>query len=154
LSLNLKENYLSSLTDYYASANEQRILSDYEKYDNLKKPIFISIGFARKTIEKSLNLNNLLDYGINFSKGKFEINHKSCTLPFELSIGYALCLCSAGCAKEISLVGFDGYESNDYRQEKVEYIFKKFQSISKVKITSLTPTNYKIPAGSIYAQKL
>jgi len=154
LSLNLKENYLSSLTDFYATANEQRILSDYEKYDNLQKPIFISIEFSRKILGRAIKAKKLLDYGINFSKEKFIIDNTSCTLPFELSIGYALCLCSIGCAKEINLVGFDGYESNDYRQNKVEDVFKKFQSISKIKLTSLTPTNYQISAGSIYAQKI
>jgi len=96
----------------------------------------------------------LWDYGLNIKHDTFTINETECTLPYELSIGYALSLIDMGGAKNISLVGFDGYDRDDIRQIRMNELLDLFNEQSSMSITALTPTTYHISQGSIYAARL
>ena len=61
-------------------------------------------------------------------------------------------------AKDIYLVGYDGYQEQSISQmertlsEENEFLFNAFRKFSDVALCSLTPTNYKnIPVTSVYA---
>ena len=45
--------------------------------------------------------------------------------------------------KEICLVGFDGYQSEDYLQYQMEDFLSIYDKNSKTKLNFLTPTSYK-----------
>ena len=61
---------------------------------------------------------------------------------------------SAGNAKKIYMVGFDGYEKNDNRQDDMVDAINQYKKHSKsIELISLTPTNYPISKSSIYAPK-
>jgi len=63
-----------------------------------------------------------------------------------------LAIASQAGAKMISLVGFDGYTSDDPRQIEMNKIFDLYMKQKRsVPIVSLTPTTYRIPQSSIFA---
>ena len=52
------------------------------------------------------------------------------------------------------MVGFDGYEKNDNRQDDMVDAINQYKKHSKsIELISLTPTNYPISKSSIYAPK-
>ena len=79
--------------------------------------------------------------------------HKNyCTLPYDNTAAYALCIAFIGQAQKISLVGFDGYDVTDRRQMEMNEIFSMVsQQFGSTSIQALTPTTYPVKAGSIYA---
>lgn len=59
--------------------------------------------------------------------------------------------------KNLFFVGYDGYHSNDLDEKAQDLLnenttlFKKFVAVFKGELTSLTPTVYPLPKGSLYA---
>ena len=138
----------------YLSSNQSKMIAEYSLYTKLNKPLVIPKLLLEKVIDKSLTINELWDYGLNIKHDTFTINETECTLPYELSIGYALSLIDMGGAKNISLVGFDGYDRDDIRQIRMNELLDLFNEQSSMSITALTPTTYHISQGSIYAARL
>jgi 4-hydroxy 2-oxovalerate aldolase len=101
-----------------------------------------------------VTIDKLWDYGLNIKQNTLIIGQSECTLPYELSIGYALSLASIGGAKDVSLVGFDGYNRDDIRQTRMNELLDLYNKQSSLPIVALTPTTYQITQGSIYAKKL
>ncbi len=155
ISLNMKPNFPSALIDVYAVSNETKMLAEFSNYGKLKKPLVIPKLLLQKVVDKNINVKELWDYGLNIEPNTFSINPLECTLPYELSLGYVLSLASIGGAKQVSLVGFDGYHKEDNRQQKVTELLTLYKKNSlSLPITSLTPTNNIVKQGSIYAQKI
>jgi 4-hydroxy 2-oxovalerate aldolase len=49
-------------------------------------------------------------------------------------------------------VGFDGYSSDDPRQEEMNDVFFKYTSLAEsLAVTTLTPTTYRIDQSSIFS---
>jgi 3-deoxy-manno-octulosonate cytidylyltransferase (CMP-KDO synthetase) len=72
-----------------------------------------------------------------------------------LTLAYALSVLTQSNAEEIKLVGFDGYDSMDPRQEEVIKTFLSYQDLPEsLSVESLTPTTYPILQGSIFAPNL
>ncbi len=153
MSLNVKHDFPENLINVYVSSNESKMLSEHEMYSTLNKPLAVSKVLLNKVTGKSLNIKELWDYGLNIKKNTFTIDEKECSLPYELSIGYALSLANIGGANNISLVGFNGYNKNDIRQIKMDELFKLYNRSGLVPVLALTPTNYQLEQGSIYAEK-
>ena len=150
ISLNIFKSFPAKLIDIYASSNEAKILRDYSFYNKLNKPIVAPRVLIDKIISRHRDIPNLLDYGLNIKKDTFGINKNNCILPYELSIGYVLSFVNAGGAKEIFVVGFDGYSSNDIRQIKINELFELYYEQNLISVVSLTPTTYNIKQDSIY----
>jgi len=104
-----------------------------------------------KVLGREVPINNLWDYGLNIKQNTFIVGETECTLPYELSIGYALSLANAGSAKNISMIGFDGYDRDDIRQIRMNELLDLYYQQSHVPVTALTPTTYNLDKGSIYA---
>ncbi len=92
--------------------------------------------------EKSYELEN-----ITFTD-KLTDSHTALALQTALALG----------AKEVFLVGYDGYQEQSISQmertlsDENEFLFNAFRNYSEVALSSLTPTNYKsIPVTSVYA---
>jgi len=154
ISLNIGSNFPDDYVDVYVSSNEAKMLSECDLYTQLKKPLIISKLLLKKAINKHLEVQDLWDYGLNIKNGIFLINETECTLPYELSIGYALSLTSIGAANLVSLVGFDGYKSGDMRQSRMNELLDLYNRVSTTPVISLTPTTYTIKKGSVYAGKI
>jgi 4-hydroxy 2-oxovalerate aldolase len=154
ISLNIQNNFPEDMIDIYVSSNEAKMLSDYKLYTQLEKPIAVSMVLLEKVIGKTVEIQQLWDYGINIKTGVFEINEKECTLPYELSIGYVLSLVNVGGAKNIGLVGFDGYDREDIRQIRMNELLALYSKESLISIDTLTPSTYDLSHSSIYAGKI
>ena len=66
-------------------------------------------------------------------------------LPNSLVVSYALGVCTSGESKEIFLAGLDGYTENSPSKYEMDELFQGYKLENKSKkISSLTPTNFKI----------
>ncbi len=154
ISLNVKHILSKDIIDVYLTSNESKMLAEFDLYAQLNKPIAISRVLLEKVLNRPVTIDKLWDYGLNIKQNTLIIDKSECTLPYELSIGYALSLASIGGAKNISLVGFDGYDRDDIRQTRMNELLDLYNKQSSLPIVALTPTTYQITQGSIYAKKL
>jgi len=154
IALSINTNGLdASLVDFYACANEAKILSEGRFYSELEKPIFLSSGlFKSVMVNESHGLNNL-DYGLRISADSFKVGQNYCIIPSESSLAYALSICAVGGAKQVALVGFDGFDSDDINNDPMKKIFSLAEESVDLKLVSLTPTKYDIEKGSLYNVK-
>jgi len=155
VSLNFKNHSIfQNLIDVYAASNESSMLGEFSFYSNTDKPLAISNVLLEKVLGRPIKIKSLWDYGLNIEQDSFIINERECTLPYELSLGYALALVNAGRAKSISIVGLDGYDRDDIRQIRMNELIALYSEQKFVPIVALTPTNYDVEQGSIYSGKL
>ena len=151
ISLNVKHDFPTNMIDVYASSNESKMLSEATLYSQLNQSLAIPNLLLTKVLGREVPINNLWDYGLNIKQNTFIAGETECTLPYELSVGYALSLANAGSAKNISMVGFDGYDRDDIRQIRMNELLDLYYQQSHVPVTALTPTTYNLDKGSIYA---
>jgi 4-hydroxy 2-oxovalerate aldolase len=92
------------------------------------------------------------DVGMRVLPGAFVSDDSGVVIPQPLVIGYALALASAGKAKQIFIVGADGYESGDPRQLGVQAALDAYQDWSgRLPLTALTRTNLAVEQRSLFA---
>ena len=154
ISLNVKHDFPKNMIDVYASSNESKMLSEATLYSQLNQSLAIPNLLLTKVLGKEVPINNLWDYGLNIRQNTFIASETGCTLPYELSVGYALSLANAGGAKNISIVGFDGYGRDDIRQIRMNELLDLYYQQSHVPVVALTPSTYHLSQGSIYAGKV
>ena len=70
--------------------------------------------------------------------------------PNSLVVSYALAIAASGNASNIVLAGFNGYDLDDSRHLDMELTFSILNSKSKIQISSITPTKYKIKANFLH----
>ncbi len=152
LSLNIQMNISESLIDGYIAANQSRISIESKFYSKIDKPIYTSKNLFSDDPNFQLIASRIKDYGLSIDRNKFCINSNNCIMPFPLSALYAFSIVSIGNAKKIHLVGFDGYDKNDYRQEEMVTAINMYKKDSNAsRLISLTPTSYPIIHSSLYA---
>lgn len=152
ISINIVEGVNQELIDYYIISHNSKFLSDAEKYKELNSPIILPKH--RFLDEELLALDGLtlIDYGLEIKQKTFEIKNDFVTIPFDVTFGYLLGVLNAGNANSITLVGLDGYEQWDIRQQEMVDIFTLYGNVKNARrVQSLTPTSYPISKGSIYA---
>ena len=154
ISLNVKHDFPKNMIDVYASSNESKMLSEATLYSQLNQSLAIPNLLLTKVLGREVPINNLWDYGLNIRQNTFIASETGCTLPYELSVGYALSLANAGGAKNISIVGFDGYGRDDIRQIRMNELLDLYCQQSHVPVVALTPSTYHLSQGSIYAGKV
>ncbi|MDF4927452.1 pyruvate carboxyltransferase, partial [Vibrio parahaemolyticus] len=107
--------------------------------------------FDEDELSKFSNIS-MIDYSSTIEKDTLVAHKNYCTLPYDNTAAYALCIAFIGQAQKISLVGFDGYDVTDRRQMEMNEIFSMVsQQFGSTSIQALTPTTYPVKAGSIYA---
>lgn len=154
ISLNVERDFPKDMINLYASSNESKMLNEFGLYSKLDKPLAIPSALLSKVVGRSVFVESLWDYGLNIEQGIFDINEIECTLPYELSIGYALSLVNIGGAESISMVGFDGYDRDDIRQIRMNELLDLYHQKSQIPVVALTPTTYHLTQSSIYAGKI
>ena len=153
--LNINRKIKGLKVDAAIVCHQKRALLDAEEYKELGCPIVMPVDNLSNELGSVLYNLDLLDYGLQIKAGSFDIREKGCTLSAPLALGYALSVVTEGKAKEIKLVGFDGYDFRDPRQDEVKNIFLDYQKLSKsLSLESLTPTTYPIQQGSVFAPNL
>tara|TARA_B110000483_G_C18196364_1_gene543136 strand:+ start:2223 stop:3839 length:1617 start_codon:yes stop_codon:yes gene_type:complete len=154
LSLNTQKNYSDDIIDGYIAANKSRIVIESKFYEKIKKPIYApKFLFVDLPNYKDI-ANNIYDYGFSINKDNLIISESNCQIPADLAAIYAFSLVTIGMAKKISLVGFDGYEKNDLRQEEMQNAIAMYKKNEKaIDLVALTPTSYQVAKSSIYAPK-
>ncbi len=92
--------------------------------------------------------NAKIDYGIKVSHREWQFGPTKCVVPKMLVIFYAMAFATAKGARNIFVVGCDGYGADDPRQHDM---IEGLSSYEGAPLTALTKTSYPITQGSLYA---
>tara|TARA_B100000989_G_scaffold103827_1_gene76067 strand:+ start:10683 stop:13043 length:2361 start_codon:yes stop_codon:yes gene_type:complete len=153
--LNINRNLLPQFVNAIIVSHPQRMLLDFEEYESLNCPVVMPQKLLNFEANQDIKEIEILDYGLNVVDNNFIIRENNCTIPSPLALSYALCVLTKSGAVDLNLVGFDGYESNDPRQQEVLDAFLKYQSLPEaLPLKSLTHSTFPIRKGSIYAPRI
>jgi 4-hydroxy 2-oxovalerate aldolase len=144
---------LASQIDFHCISHNNKFLSEHDAYKTLEKPVILpKHRFNEAELTFFSEDCKLIDYGLDVQSNCFSVDDINCIVPFDITVAYAFSIAEVMKAENVSLIGFDGYESNDTRQlEMLKLIaLMKELTISK-KLLALTPTTYPIEQGSLYA---
>ena len=108
--------------------------------------------FQNEVTRAQLAGADMRQYDCLLEENRFAALPYGCIIPVPLAFAYALALCVAGSARRIFLVGFDGFHADDSRQAEMLHLLRVVQPhCAGIEITALTPTNYPVRQGSVYA---
>ena len=146
---NLTEN---NLIDFRIACHPTRLFADIPTHLKLNEPLIIPLSMLPEKFSKLLDGKKILDYGIGISKGLFKCHENYCMIPNSLVLSYALAMLTGGCSKRIFLAGFDGYNSDDSRNDEVNELLSQFRiSYPNSQLIAITPTKYKnLVSKSVY----
>ena len=138
--------------DLRIACHPTRLLADIPSHLKLNQPLIIPLSMLPKNFGELLNGKEILDYGIGITKGYFKCFDKYCMIPNSLVLSYALAMVTGGNAKKIYLAGFDGYDSDDSRNDEInELLFQFKDSYPESQLIAITPTKYRnIFSKSVY----
>tara|TARA_Y100000590_G_C15742309_1_gene1020712 strand:- start:2788 stop:4425 length:1638 start_codon:yes stop_codon:yes gene_type:complete len=152
LILNMKKEIPVDMVTAYVACHPSRVFIEVGAYKSLDAPLIIPLTQFSKLLDEELGEVEVLDYGLRLVENGIKIEANGCGLKHPLAIGYALAVATQAGVKGINLIGFDGYDADDPRQEEMNEFFKVFTNYNKsVSIISLTPTSYNLNQGSIYS---
>jgi 4-hydroxy 2-oxovalerate aldolase len=153
IAINTLSDFDNQYVDFYCVSHNSKLLSERMLYNKLTKPIILPLHLFSDEEMKTLDGSNaIIDYGLNVESGKFEILSTYTTIPNETTVAYALSIAHISGSNKISLIGFDGYESNDHRQLEMIEMFNLFNTLpGHAPLLALTPTTYPVEQSSIYA---
>tara|TARA_Y200000002_G_C22685635_1_gene665870 strand:- start:2317 stop:3915 length:1599 start_codon:yes stop_codon:yes gene_type:complete len=150
ISLNINKFVESKFIDMYLACHPSRVLLEINQYKRMKSNLIIPNVILNNLVIKKLKKTNLKDFGLKIKQGMFKPESKSCILPSSLAIGYGLALAVTGRAKNIFLLGFDGYHANDTRQKEMNDLISLYKANkNNPKIFSLSQTTYNIPQKNL-----
>jgi 4-hydroxy 2-oxovalerate aldolase len=152
ISINATSFISSELINYYVISHNSKFLSESKLYKGLDKSIILpKCRFTDEELSE-LEGENLIDYGLELTNGVFLSQGTHATIPYDITTAYILAVLLESKVRSISVVGFDGYELDDTRQQEMVEILNNYHAHDKsLDIISLTPTSYPIMKGSIYA---
>lgn len=154
LSVNISEVFDASFFDYCCITHNIKYLSESEKYKSLSTPLILPKHRFTEGELNEISKQKIYDFGFDSSSKTFEVREKFSSSPYDLTSAYALAIAICGKAKNISLVGFDGYDEGDIRQQEMIDLLSQVGEYYNEDIRSLTPTTYPVKKSSIYAPKL
>ncbi|MBX7136634.1 MAG: aldolase catalytic domain-containing protein [Oligoflexia bacterium] len=150
--LNTAIDIPKELVDAYAACHYSRVLVEFERYRELRRPILMPLGCLPEQVLEKLDSVHVLDYGMRVEPYRFEAEARGCMIPRLLVAPYALAAVSAGGARDIKFVGFDGYGTGDPRQTEMEAVLSCVRRATPhLQLKALTPSTYSLECGSIYA---
>ena len=152
IGLNTIENIDESLIDCRASCHPIRLLADLKRHLNFSQPLITPYSLLSADLKEELKDKTTYNYGLSIEKGKFQFNETDCVIPNPLVFSYILALLNSGEARNIYLVGFDGYAKDDERSSEMIETIELYNQHSKKEIISLTPTKYNIETKSIFSE--
>ena len=152
LAINTQVLIDNDLIDLRIACHPTRLLADIPTHLKLTQPLIIPLSMLPEKFCQLLKGKKILDYGIGISKGYFKSFDEYCMIPNSLVLSYSLALVTGGKAKKIFLAGFDGYNSDDSRNDEINELFFQFKnSYPKSEVIAITPTKYtNIFSKSVY----
>lgn len=151
LALNTQSAIKQELIDFRLACHPVRLLADCNSHTQLPQPLITPKGRLSIDILDSLKGKELLDFGMSIKPDTYNYSDTDCVIPTSLVICYALAVINSGSAKELELVGFDGYGADDPRNNEMNKLIKLYNSNpDSIEACSLTPTRYDIASKSIY----
>jgi 4-hydroxy 2-oxovalerate aldolase len=150
IALNTESSLSENLICARAACHPVRLLADCQQYIKLPQPLITPYSMLPKNVQDELSGKQVFDFGLSVEKDKFIFSERSCTLPNALVFSYVLAIANSGRARQINLVGFDGYPPDDSRNRDMEDLLRVYKGFGSVPLCSLTPTRYDVPMKSIY----
>ena len=152
MAINTQTLIENELIDVRIACHPTRLLTDIPIHLQLKQPLIIPLSMLPNEFKKLLNSKDILDYGIGISNGDFKSFDKYCLIPNSLVFSYALALVKGGEVNKIYLAGFDGYNSDDSRNDEVNELLSRFKiSYPNSDLIAITSTKYKnLTSKSVY----
>lgn len=155
ISININDHLPQDVVNYYSISHNSKFLSDKDRYKFINKPVILPKHRFNQSELLNFKNNHVYDYSLEIKIDDYQVSDNGCTLPSELTAAYTISAAISMGASRIYLVGFDGYDENDPRQQELIDFWILFKSkCTSIEIISLTPTTYPVPKGSIYAPKL
>ncbi len=153
ISINLVDKIDPTFIDYFCISHNIKFLADYAHYQTLNKPlIYPKHRFKENELAHLKVAIHSIDYGMQIKEQQFKPQTDFCTIPYDLTVAYALSVAITAQASRIILAGVDGYDANDKRQQEMIHLFQLIQEYYHEKeIMAITPTSYPINKGSVYA---
>jgi len=152
LTLNHQSALDAGLVDGIICVDQFRLLYEADFLATCGKPVYSARRFQDDETRSRLQQSDMREYDCVLQADRFEARLNGCVIPVPLAFAYALALCIAGKARRIFLVGFDGFSADDSRQAEMLQLFRIVApSCANLAVTALTPTNYPVTQGSIYA---
>ena len=148
--LNLQKSINEKLINYRVVCNLFRLLTDKNKYKSTFTKIILPKDRIQKNILNSMKKNKIFNVDLRVSEGEFIFKNDSVIIPNSLVFSYALGIAGSGQASEILLAGFGSSAENEGKNIDMERTSEIFSIKSKIKISSITNTNYKVDLKSIY----
>ncbi|PWQ98688.1 aldolase catalytic domain-containing protein [Leucothrix arctica] len=152
ISVNINEFIDASLIDYYIISHNVKFLIDAQKYQSLNKPIILpKHRFSKDEVAKLAGVK-YIDFGFNNDAAQLSITSSFVDTKYDYTSAYLLGVLLVSKPAFVSLVGFEGYENNDSRQQGMLSIFSQYNNTNAAPpLTALTPSSYPVAKGSIYA---
>ncbi|MGL5602838.1 MAG: aldolase catalytic domain-containing protein [Silvania sp.] len=152
LSVNLSQFIDESIVDYIVLSHNVKFLSEFEKYKSLSKPVILpKHRFSTEEMSSIVHLD-IIDVGFNSNSNTFSVDECVVNSPYDLTSAYVFGILAMANPESIKLIGFDGYEKGDSRQQEMLDIISQYKQLNdSAELISLTPTEYPISQGSIYA---
>lgn len=152
MALNTQSAIDPELIDMRIACHPVRLLADAEAHAGLPQPLITPASMLPAALRDELGDKELLDFGLGVEPGQFAFHAMHCMAPASQVLAYALAVVTSGQASRILMAGFDGYQSDDPRNEEVETMFASFAASRCGKQpVSITPTRYKgLAACSVY----
>ena len=148
--LNTQKSINEKLINFRIISNLFRILTDKKKYKKIKNKIIIPFERQSKEVKKFFNRRKVLNFDLEIIPNKYKFGKDLVVAPNSLVVSYALGIAASGKVKKIILAGFQGYHSDDPRQIEMNDTINLFKTNSKISISSITPTKYKIKIDTLY----
>jgi 4-hydroxy 2-oxovalerate aldolase len=152
ISINISGAISADLIDYYALSHNSKYLADLSRYTELNKPLILPKHRFSESELALISHCEIIDYGLDVNKDELSAKKTHAVIPFDITAAYIFAMLVESTPSSIKVIGFDGYEKNDPRQQEMLTIFGLYAETNiNSPITSLTPTSYPIIKGSIYA---
>ena len=143
IAMNAKSKINNNLINLRIASNPIRLMADVDMHLKLPQKLITPSSMLPKYLSNKLSKKDLLDYGIGFSKDRFEFHKKFGIIPSQLVFAYALSFVVSGNAKRIFLAGFSGFGLGDPRNQEInELIEKLYKARPNVNLIAITPTEY------------
>jgi 4-hydroxy 2-oxovalerate aldolase len=152
LTLNHQASIEPELVDGVICVDQHRLACETDFLATCNKPIYTAQRLLSPSVRERLENADLRQYDCILETDSFAAHDGGCVIPVPLAFGYALALCISAKVKRIFLVGFDGFSPDDSRQQQMLQLLRLAEPHrSQLAMTALTPTNYPIAQGSLYA---
>ncbi|WP_283709984.1 aldolase catalytic domain-containing protein [Pseudoalteromonas prydzensis] len=152
VSVNINEFIEPTLIDYYVISHNVKFLTDATKYRSLNKPIILPKHRFGETEVNALNGIQHIDFGFSNQSSELVVNNHYVDSKYDYTSAYLLGALIVSQPDKATLVGFDGYQNTDSRQQDMITLFSHYNNIDNApELIAVTPSTYPVAKGSIYA---